>query len=715
MKYCPICKVCYDNAEDRCQKDRIFLIEAFPGPRVVDTKYRIDALIGQGGMGAVYRAMHLELDRSVALKIVLPDFVSSGETLERFRREARAAARLNHPSVITIYDFGVLDNGRAYLAMELLSGKSLREEVEIKGILSPSRALEILQPVCGAVQAAHNAGVIHRDLKPDNIVLERNELGVEIIKVVDFGIAKLREAAGTNAMNLNLTGPGLVMGTPHYMSPEQCKGEELDPCSDIYSLGVMLYEMLCGHVPFDAPTPSAVIIQHAIDPPRRLSLIRKDIKPELEAVVMKALMKSRAARQQSVKELCSELEKAINGTELSAPSLLRAPEPPPLPPVPKPSLSSATPKDLVAATLVEYENDPLSTRLLDDKNISAPKPRRPVSDLDAEANELLAHTTGLPMEDDDDSELDYQSSYINPQNIRLTESAQLQGHEHVVKALAYTPEGQYLISASSDGAIKIWDLKKKRVRGALHGHELSVNALAVSPNGQLLASASADGSVRIWDIAKEQERTKLGGYAGSLRSLVFSPSGQYLVLSHDTNIEMWDIGQKKLVTTFTGHVRLVESLEFSKDGSIIISGGADETIRFWDVNKRTNIGLISCTGHCVYTVASCVDGILATGGKDHSIRLWDITSQTELALLAGHKDSVRSLVFSARGDYLCSGDWSGTIKLWDTAMGVEVIGLPDAHDGAILTVAFSPDEKQIASSGYDQIIKLWNIEGLTDI
>src|SRR5262249_42864217 len=218
-----------------------------------------------------------------------------------FRREARASARLHHSNVITIYDFGVLANGRAYLAMELLAGRSLREEIEKLGMLSAQRSLDIFKPICEAVQAAHNAGVIHRDLKPDNIVIEPGDFGQEMIKVVDFGIAKLRETAGRQS--LSLTGPGLVMGTPHYMSPEQCKGEDLDPRSDVYSLGVMLYEMLPGHVPFDAPTPSAVIIQHAIAPPRRLSLSRHDITLELEAVVMKALAKSRQSRQQSVIEM----------------------------------------------------------------------------------------------------------------------------------------------------------------------------------------------------------------------------------------------------------------------------------------------------------------------------------------------------------------------------------------------------------------------------
>ncbi|MBI4851329.1 MAG: serine/threonine protein kinase [Acidobacteria bacterium] len=746
MKYCPICKACYEDVDDRCVRDRIFLIEAFPGQRLVD-KYRIDALIGQGGMGAVYRATHLELDRVVALKVVLPDYVSSNETLERFRREARAAARLNHPSVITIYDFGVLENGRAYLAMELLNGRSLRDEIEKLGIISPKRSLDILKPVCEAVQAAHNAEVIHRDLKPDNIILESSEMGQELIKVVDFGIAKLKEKSGKA---LSLTGPGLVMGTPHYMSPEQCKGEELDTRSDVYSLGVMLYEMLAGQVPFDAPTPSAVIIQHAIDPPRRISLIRRDIKPEIEEVIMKALTKSRHTRQQTVMQLYLELEKAVAGAKpqnlFPSPELAKVPLPP-LPP--RPISKSITPRDIKALPNEESlrvsrkAETILDNRILDNRIIEEPKENidlgaptteflsednplsitieqvtqipiildentspllederaelSRISDLDLEASELLVHTT---------------NSYSN--EIKLQEIATLQGHEHVVKAVSYTPDGKYLISCSSDGAIKIWDLKKKRVRGALHGHELAVNALAVSPNGKMLASTSSDGSVKIWDIASEKEIASFDKYQGSLRSVAFSPNNKLLVLANDANIELWDISSKERQAVFEGHIRLVEDLEFSHDGNFVISGGVDETIKIWDINKKSLVGTISCPNHCVNTLANSVDGIVATGGKDSTIRLWDVTSRSELALLEGHEASIRTIAFSARGDYLVSGDWDGIIKLWDTATGVSVTSV-EAHESAILTVAFSPDEKQIASAGYDQIIKLWNVEGLEEL
>jgi WD40 repeat protein len=708
MRYCPVCKACYEDTDERCYKDQVYLVEAFPGTRLVDSKYYIESLIGQGGMGTVYRATHVELERAVALKVVLPDYVSNGETLERFRREARAAARLNHPNVITIYDFGIMPNGRAYLAMEVLSGYSLREEIERSGILSPQRTLDIMRPVCEAVQAAHNAGIIHRDLKPDNIVIEKVENEQELIKVVDFGIAKLRGAYDIKAMNL--TGPGLVMGTPHYMSPEQCKGEELDARSDVYNLGVMLYEMLAGHVPFDAPTPSAVIIQHAIDPPRRLTHFRPNISNALEAVVLRALAKDRQSRQQSAIQLCTELDAAISVTRLAQTSAPSAPlNSSPVPP-PSPSTKSviATPRELnpmqdtlIAPQEPEFRPSQQSQNLEDVyivADLSAGNIIEEVapSDLDSEMSEILAHTADIQMP-----------------RATLNSLAVLQGHEHIVKTIEYTPDNRYLISGSADGQIKIWDLAKKRACGALHGHELSVNALAVAPGGELLASCSSDGTVRIWELNQEREIFGWGGYSGALRSMAFSPNGRRLAVTNEADIEVWDIITRQRIVVLKGHVRLIEAVDFSRDGNTLVSGGVDEIVRFWDMQKCMSAGAVACIGHCINSVATSVDGILATGGKDYTVRLWDITSRAEIAVLEGHPDSVRTLVFSPRGDYLVSGDWSGNVKLWDAALGVELASV-EAHEGAVMSVAFSRDERQVATAGYDHLIKLWQVDGLQD-
>ncbi|MCS6884944.1 MAG: serine/threonine-protein kinase [Acidobacteriota bacterium] len=671
MKYCPVCKNCYEDAEERCSKEGFYLLEAFPGERIVDGKYRIDALIGQGGMGTVYRATHLELDRVIALKVVLPDFVSSSETLERFRREARAAARLNHPNVITIYDFGVLQSGRAYLAMELLTGRSLREEIEKHGYLSPERVLQLLKPVCEAVQAAHNAGVIHRDLKPDNIVIEVNEFGTETVKVVDFGIAKLKETSGQKLNSL--TGPGLVMGTPHYMSPEQCKGEDLDPRSDVYSLGVMLYEMLCGQVPFDAPTPSAVIIQHAIDPPQRLSLRRKDIPPKVEEVVMKALSKSRHARQQTVRQLYEELHSAVHSES-----------------------------KLVGGVDVDKVMQRQNTSLM------TPSPSQSVGDGQRTLPDGLNR---VPSELDSEAELlrRLQSGQV----AELVLAGELLGHEHVIRAMCYVPGRQRMVSGSSDGVIKIWDLQKMQAIGTLLGHELAVNSLAVSPDGLIVVSASSDGSLRLWSLQKEAELKKLHEYTGALRAVAFSPKGRFVAVANEDNIDLWEVDSAKQLAQFAGHAKLVEDVEFSKDGQLIVSGGVDGTIRFWSVATASEVGVISCLEHCVNVISTSVDYILATGGKEGEIILWDMATRAQLTVLKGHEGAIRALDFSPTGDYLISGDWEGVVKVWDTATG-ELLVSVEAHEGAVMAAVFSPSEEQVATGGYDQVIKVWDFRHLLE-
>lgn len=271
---------------------------------IVDGKYRIDAELGAGGMGAVYRATHLHLERAVALKGIRSDLLAEPSMAERFRREAVAVARLRHPHIVTVHDYGVTPDLGAYLVMELLEGHSLRDEMDKYGPFDVSTALVIAAEVCSAAGAAHRAGVIHRDLKPENIFLEIRE-GAVAVKVVDFGLAKLE--AAVKSLAVALTHEGVVLGTPVYMSPEQCRGEEADARSDIYAIGCVLYEMLTGERPFRAGNVWGLIYQHINDAPKPPSKLAPGLAPEIDEAILKALAKDPAERHQTAEEFADAL------------------------------------------------------------------------------------------------------------------------------------------------------------------------------------------------------------------------------------------------------------------------------------------------------------------------------------------------------------------------------------------------------------------------
>ncbi|MGQ9897308.1 MAG: protein kinase domain-containing protein [Acidobacteriota bacterium] len=334
MKSCPKCGATYPDEYNICPQDGAPLASDKPSTvaRVVDGKYQIVRLVGRGGMGAVYEAIHTTMQRRVALKILNADLVSNPAALERFRREALLSGRLKHPNAITIYDYGMSAIGEAYIVMEFLEGHSLGQELQQAKTLSPLRVVSVLAPVCDAVQAAHAEGIIHRDLKPANIMLEKLRTG-ETVKVLDFGIAKL---AMNNPNLMNLTGTGII-GTPQYMSPEQCQAHRIDGRSDVYSIGIIAYEMLTGKLPFDEPTPLATVIAQVKQKPKPLRELRPEIPPALEAVVMRALEKSPANRYQTAEELAEAFRTMQRQLMPGSVSIVTPQGIPALPPEPSPA------------------------------------------------------------------------------------------------------------------------------------------------------------------------------------------------------------------------------------------------------------------------------------------------------------------------------------------------------------------------------------------
>src|SRR5215212_5361058 len=309
MKICPKCGVEYPDSTTLCPADGIALEKE--GDSLLGTtlagKYRIDERLNEGGMGTVYRGTHVLMEKTVAIKVLRPALAADEKIVARFSREARAASRISHPHALSVTDFGEDKGGVVFLVMEYLKGETLKEVIKSEGQMPLPRVREIIRQVCGALEAAHAEGAVHRDLKSDNIMLI-DVGGGDWAKVLDFGIAKITEKVGQDPA---LTAPNLIIGTPQYMSPEQCsQAAEIDSRSDIYSLGVILYEMLTGHVPFTGESPTAIMMKHLQDPPPSVLEERRDLPAAVARVVTRALAKRPEDRYQTVSELSEELTAA---------------------------------------------------------------------------------------------------------------------------------------------------------------------------------------------------------------------------------------------------------------------------------------------------------------------------------------------------------------------------------------------------------------------
>lgn len=308
---CPSCEKQVDSGIKFCPTCGTPIVHA-PGNddwigRVVAGKYRVEEMIGEGGMGQVFRATQLSLDKSIVLKVLRRSLLSDARTVARFQREAKAASRLNHPNAISIIDFGQDSDDSLYIAMEYVPGRDLHQILSEEGPLPEKRLIRIVAQVLAALADAHAVGVIHRDLKPENIMVEQRRDQPDFVKVLDFGIAKLQESSGSEGQAL--TRAGFVCGTPEYMSPEQASGAEIDPRSDLYAVGVILYQCLTGVLPFDADSPVALATMHLSEEPQPPRVKNPDIhcSDGVERIILRALSKDPADRPQTAEQFRASL------------------------------------------------------------------------------------------------------------------------------------------------------------------------------------------------------------------------------------------------------------------------------------------------------------------------------------------------------------------------------------------------------------------------
>ena len=689
--------------------------------------------VGRGGMGVVYEAVQLTLDRRVALKILPLAGALDAKQLQRFKNEARAAAHLHHTNIVPVFGIGC-ERGVHYYAMQFIEGQTLaaliqelrdgqREtgrqgDKETKNALNPTaeqRSHSFFLSPClhvsvsavhrstffravaqlgiqaaEALEHAHQSGVIHRDIKPANLLIDWRAGGVNPLKlwVTDFGLARLQGDAG-------LTMSGDLLGTLRYMSPEQAqgKGAIVDPRTDIYSLGATLYELVSLRPAFDGRDRPEVLRQIAEQEPPTLRSQNKAVPAELATIILKAMSKSADERYATAQELADDLRRFLEDKPIRArqPSLRQR------------ALKWARRhKAVVRAALVvvvlavaalvvstvviwrakgdaDRANAGL-TLALERERLTLYYQRIALAEREWTANNLNRYDQLL--DECPDNLRGWEWHYLK--RLRYQAVATLR-HDAAVLCTAISPDGRRIASGSQVGILTFWDARTGRNLTSFVAHEDHVRAVAFSPDGQRLATVSWDKAVKIWDAKALDARGSvsplltLKGHTGRVNSVAFSPDGQRLVSAgagnepHAGEVKVWDAATGTEIRTLVGHAGTVNCTAFSPDGRRLASASSDQTVRVWNIQ---------------------------TGQEQLTFR--------------GHNEVVWGVAFSPDGLHLASASGrlgapaDNEIKIWDGQTGQEVSTLR-GHSLEVFCVAFSPDGRRLASGGGDQIVKMWDV------
>jgi serine/threonine protein kinase/WD40 repeat protein len=663
--------------------------------------YQLLKRIGQGGMGQVYKARHVLMDRIVALKVIRTDRMDHPESLNRFRREMQAAAKLVHPNVVHSYDAG--QAGEVYfLAMEYIEGTDLKELLNQRGRLPPSEACECIRQTALGLQHAHERGLVHRDIKPSNLI--RASSG-NVVKVLDLGLARLRTRLEQDATTSGLTGEGLMMGTPDYIAPEQAiDSRSADIRSDIYSLGCTLYQLLTGQPPFPGGALAEKLLRHQQSEPQAVESLAGDVPEGLARVVRRMMAKKPQDRYQTPQEVADALAPfASPAVESCIAPMIERVDVPLAETTPRAGIvtmnQSATPSLpgvarrrglLVLATLAACLPVALAVVLGVGLILWRLVPK---SNALPQGQGELAHRTGTePLVVVDEKPGGpkiggpVEASNLSP--IPADGPAHLikhlKGHTALIECLAFSADGKQLASGADDNQVRLWDGLTGEGQGAPLQHKASVQALAFSPEGKRLAAGiyelGYEGSIKLWDLeARHELRTlrweeKNSPSLAEVHCVAFSPDGKRLG-SGGVPLRLWDLdksGEPVVISWHKGSSSYLYGVAFSSDGKTI-AGGCHEwegdTVRVWKTAKPG-------------------DPVILQGNKD-SIAIGNRPIRAVLSYAAGGKRLIR---VTSDGRFGFPGS-TASVMVWDVAPGDppfdwrETLPIPGGKVFALATAA----------------------------
>ena len=727
--------------------------------------YAIMSELGRGGQAVVYQAIQKSTHRHVALKVLREGPYASASAKQRFEREVELVSHLRHPNIIVVFDSGITTTGQLYYVMDYVRGVPITQYVR-DNKLSLEKVLELFAVTCDAVNHAHQKGVIHRDLKPSNLLVDTEGN----LRILDFGLAK----AVADRQDPLVTVTGQIMGTLPYMSPEQTRGNPdlIDTRTDVYALGVVLYEMLTGAYPYPVAGEMAEVLRHiATTEPMPLTrswtkesgIARSPgtrtrsgcpINDEVDTIVLKALAKERERRYQSAGDVAEDVRHYLANEPIEAKHdsgmyILRKTLRRYRVPVAVVGLIAAI---LVISSVVAWtqRNQAVAARGMlqterDRANENASKADRSASEARDERNKAEQRlATSLVLEGDafvrSGRPSQARSSYVDAlklaRQLNLPESAErggwlescetgiplmgsdgsrlglsgFFGHQGEVTSVAFSPDGRTALSGSDDNMLKLWDVSTGKEIRSFVANQYGVHSVAFSPDGRTGMSGGYDPPLKLWDVSTGKEIRSFVGHQYGVYSVAFSPDGRTALSGgYDKMLKLWDVSTGREIRGFVGHQGQICSVAFSPDGRMALSGSRDNTLKLWDVSTGGEIRSFSGHRNWVNSVAFSPDGRMALSGSSYAeLELWDVSTGREIRSFVGHQYGVYSVAFSPDGRTALSGSDDNMLKLWDVSTGKEIRSFV-GHQDRVLGVAFSPDGRTVLSGSADNMLKLWGV------